>query len=107
MVVEGAGGKKVPAVCATVLTAAALLSKLSLRFRNAAPRRVGKLSFGGFANGRLKMSSLAWIVLGLIAGICSFSFGDGMGAGSVIDVVIGSALLLVIYGAVSREVVPD
>lgn len=53
------------------------------------------------------MSSFAWIVLGLIAGVFCSSLGDGAGVGGVMDVVLGSALLLVIYGAVSRDATPD
>lgn len=53
------------------------------------------------------MSSFAWIVLGLIAGSCCSGLGDGAGQGGMLDVVIGSALLLVLYGAVSRDAMPD
>jgi hypothetical protein len=94
-------------MCDSVPTAAVLVPKLLLRSRNAAPRRIGKLSFGESGYGRLNMSSFAWIVLGLIAGVFCSSLGDGAGVGGVMDVVLGSALLLVIYGAVSRDATPD
>jgi hypothetical protein len=94
-------------MCATELTAAAPVPKLRLRSRNAAPRRDEKLSFGGFGYGRLNMSSFAWIVLGLIAGLFCSGLGDGAGQVGIIDVVLGSALLLVFYGAVSRDAAPD
>ena len=93
-------------MCDSVPTPMVLIYKLLLRSRSAAPRRIGKLSVGGFGFGRLIMSSLAWIVLGLIAGFVCSSLGDGAGQGGMMDVVVGSALLLAFYGAVSRDATP-
>jgi hypothetical protein len=90
-------------VCGSELTPPVLVHKLSLRFRRAAPRRDGKLGFGGFGFGRFIVSSFAWIVLGLIAGLFCRSLSDGAGAAGVIDVVLGFALVPVFYGAVCRK----
>jgi len=49
------------------------------------------------------MSSFAWIVLGLIAGLFCRSFSDGAGLAGAIEVVLGCALLPVFYAAVWRD----
>jgi len=53
------------------------------------------------------MSSFAWVVLGVIAVFFYGSLGDGVGQSGVMDVVLVFALLLVIYGAVSRDNSPE
>jgi len=53
------------------------------------------------------MSLSAWIVLGLLAGLISSNIVYGVGPGVVIEVVLASALLLITYYAVSRDVRSD
>ena len=52
------------------------------------------------------MSLSAWIVLGLIAAFVSSNIVNGVSPGVVMDVVLGSTLLVVAYYAVSRYTLP-
>ncbi len=52
------------------------------------------------------MSLSAWIVPRLIAGFVSSNIVNGVNPGVVMDVVLGSALLIVAYYAVSRYTLP-
>jgi hypothetical protein len=88
-------------MCGNVLTGIGFVPNLVPRSRNAVG--VSTTSLRQLQMQEAIMSLFAWIVLGLIAGFISSNFVDAPGQGVTMDVILGSALLLVAYYAVSRN----